>query len=93
MKETDLRISLDMILKSDDTMHVDLRRAILEEFIDRFNDAIRHLKLPSGITWNGYSLEGDVSPAEERKVGKTDWQELAMISRGVGQRPDPRRLR
>ena len=91
MKETDVRVSLDIILKSDETIHVDVRRAILEEVIDRFDDAMRNLKLPSGIKWDAFSIDGDASPGEDRKVIKKVWDDLAVVSRSVGQRPDPNR--
>lgn len=91
MKETDVRISLDMILASDETLDVELRRAIVEEIIDRFQDVVRDLKLPSGIKWDGFSIDGSAFLGEDRKIAKASWTNLAMMTKGYGQTPDPRR--
>jgi hypothetical protein len=91
MKETDVRVALDLILKSDDNISIEMRRAILEEIIDQFQDVMRDLKLPPGITWDGFSIDGDAFPGDERKVLKQGWTDLAIIGRGVGKTPDPRR--
>lgn len=91
MKQTDLSITLDMVLQSDDEIPIALKRAIVEEIIDRFSDSMSELKLPVGISYNGFTIDGAATKAEDRGVAKREWNDLVMITKGRGQRPDPSR--